>query len=106
MLQICCSSSTYHYCVASLFSVPNAGNREWMPAPYVRQSGATITLSISKCLKNMFVVGLRYAWHERPCQLEQCPVYGKDLPMSPYIRQGLIDNGEWQELQLARHDLF
>ncbi|CAH1801235.1 unnamed protein product [Owenia fusiformis] len=83
--EVCCSTSDGATCgdagtswEAAIVSEENAS------------SGVTITFS---CLPTMqSVVGVRYAWQESPCELNNCSVYSveNNLPAPPFIHNGLI----------------
>ncbi|XP_061169449.1 sialate O-acetylesterase-like [Saccostrea echinata] len=73
-------------CVDQATKICNSFDTHWMNVTMTSHDYATVTLDISACTHGNHVVQVRYAWHESPCPLHQCAVYGKsnNLPGPPF----------------------
>ncbi|KAL3884166.1 hypothetical protein ACJMK2_030386 [Sinanodonta woodiana] len=78
--EICC---TYH--ADPNYSCPlNSG---WSAVNISSHTSSSILLDITSCTGHgQYIRGVRYAWHESPCQIKQCAIYGRDndLPAPPF----------------------
>lgn len=94
--EVCCSDNQTLFCPSSFIKVSYAPGREWVAATISNNTSNSVTLHWSSCSESQHIVGLRYLWRETPCPvLHACPIYSShtDLPMAPYIRFGLNDDG-------------
>lgn len=81
--EICCSFVDPAVC--------ESGKSWWLPTMTTQAADlANITQSYATECDLEKVVGIRYAWHESPCQFKSCAVYGADngLPMPPFTYSG------------------
>ncbi|KAK3600186.1 hypothetical protein CHS0354_001901 [Potamilus streckersoni] len=78
--EICCTHSTDHN-----YQCPSTSG--WSVANIASHSSSSITLDITSCTAHGgHIRGVRYAWHEGPCQFKHCAIYGRDndLPAPPF----------------------
>ncbi|KAK3611040.1 hypothetical protein CHS0354_017466 [Potamilus streckersoni] len=82
--EVCCSKNNQSLC--------NPDDSKWNSVSIVKYDDNTVTMSYKNQCPNMYIVGLRYAWRESPCDFKNCAVYSKEnsLPAPPYIMIGLI----------------
>jgi len=81
--------------------------RQWLTAPIIQRPSRsplnTLRLSVTSCDRGRHVVGLRYAWRHTPCDTLHCAVYTSStprLPLSSFIRLGLVPDSQWHSLPL------
>ena len=101
-VKVCCSERQGDRCLHSYSRTIYAPNREWVPAQISSNTQQSVTLSWSehqsKC-RARHVTALRFLWSEDACAQASCPVYDArtNLPMGPYIKQGLLDDSEYHD---------
>ena len=63
-----------------------------MDAPIINHDQHSVTMSYKGACSNKYVMGLRYAWQESPCNFKKCAVYitENEMPMAPLLEFGLI----------------
>ncbi|KAK2143203.1 hypothetical protein LSH36_867g00050 [Paralvinella palmiformis] len=105
--EVCCSDNPANLCLASFTKTTYAPGREWLPAPIVKHTGTSVTISWRTC-QGRHLVGVRYAWRDTPCEWQNCAIYDKfsKLPMLPYIKQRLHADGNKHPLVLEQINLF
>ncbi|KAL3884163.1 hypothetical protein ACJMK2_030383 [Sinanodonta woodiana] len=78
--EMCCTHST-----DPNYQCPTTSG--WSVAHMTSHSSSSITLDVTSCTAHgMHIRGVRYAWHEGPCQVKHCAIYGRDndLPAPPF----------------------
>ncbi|KAL3884165.1 hypothetical protein ACJMK2_030385 [Sinanodonta woodiana] len=78
--EICCTQSTDPNYMCPL----TVG---WSAVNITTHSSSSITLNVTSCTHHgQHIKGVRYAWHESPCGVKQCAIYGRDngLPAPPF----------------------
>ena len=91
-----------------------------MSTPIIETETHRVAMSYKGNCSDQFIVGVRYAWRESPCEFKQCALYSmeNDLPAPPFIDLGLIGggpqyadhsklNGRWNQFPKKwRHDFI
>ena len=77
-----------------------------MSTPIIKIEDHRVTMSYKGNCSKQYVMGVRYAWRESPCQFKKCAVYSKenDLPAPPYIALGLFGGGPQHSAQSRLND--
>ena len=100
-VQVCCTEHASESCHPSF----STDERQWLTAPIAAAQPSSLELSVSACGGGgRHVVGVRYAWRHTPCAPRQCALYTSSssssppLPMSSFIRHGLVADAQWHSL--------
>ncbi|KAK3096595.1 hypothetical protein FSP39_001552 [Pinctada imbricata] len=85
--EVCCSRNNQSKCDDS--------DSTWMDTPIIKHDAHSVTLSYNGTCTNKYVMGLRYAWQESPCDFKKCAVYIREnnMPLAPFVTLGLIGKG-------------
>ncbi len=78
--KVCCALYPEDLC-------DQAGSGTWQSTVITSSQPASSIVTISlPCDSNQVVTGVRYAWRESPCPLEECAVYSVEnsLPSPPF----------------------
>ncbi|XP_013395194.1 sialate O-acetylesterase [Lingula anatina] len=86
--ELCCSHDN------TSISQCNETSTLWHEVPLVSHDSTSVTMSYGKvagCV-GQWVMGMRYAWRETPCEFLACPIYSVEngLPAPPYVTVGII----------------
>ncbi|KAL3884153.1 hypothetical protein ACJMK2_030373 [Sinanodonta woodiana] len=78
--EICCTNSTdpNYNCPLTI---------GWSEVNITSHGSSSIAIDVTSCTAHgLHVKGVRYAWHESPCQVKHCAIYGRDndLPAPPF----------------------
>ncbi|KAK3097297.1 hypothetical protein FSP39_008444 [Pinctada imbricata] len=82
--EVCCSRNNQSKC--------DGTDSTWMDTPIIKHDAHSVTLSYNGTCANKYVMGLRYAWQESPCEFKKCAVYitENNMPLAPFVELGLI----------------